>query len=196
MLSGRDGAVCTPCIPWAPFAPQKGRAKAAAHRLGGSGTSCCFSSVSAAPGTEGLEGGHAAGVRQGDAPGTAQWGNPTPSWGEVPPWLRAALEHSCHIGEKRQLGAHTALSPWPFWLHRTPKEDKRVCVTHLTSITQLQKELSCCHAMSVSLAWALPPISGPADEEQQRHCCSPSSSPFSLLDIQCPEAGEADGELG
>lgn len=63
------------------------------------------------PGTEGAVGGHTAGVRRGDAPGTARWGNTAPQLGRG---VSAAVGSSCpELPDKREEAAWGSPSSLP-----------------------------------------------------------------------------------
>ena len=91
----------------------------------------------------------------------------------------------------------TQLSPCPFPVHRTPEGAKKPRVTLVPSLQLLEKERSCRHAVSISLARALSPAL----------LLLPSSTgiavPLLPLLLSCPveavqhqEPGEAGGGTG
>ena len=136
-------------------------------------------------GAEGAVGGHAAGVRRGDAPGAAVEGNTALQLGRGAPRLQAALGQA---GDERgQKGSGSSVcsreeqagkqgwvlsaglplagerSGWgslflcPCPTHRQPEGAKRARVTQLPSTKLLEQQLSRRHAVSVSLLLAVSP---------------------------------------
>ena len=95
----------------------------------------------------------------------------------------------------------TQLSPCPFPVHRTPEGAKKPRVTLVPSLQLLEKERSCRHAVSISLARALSQHCSSCRAAQASlfpfcHCCSLAQwRLFSTRSLERLVEGQAEGRM-